>query len=224
MSIYSHSFLLLLCTCTTFIQPVPYWWILELFLTFAITTNAAKNILVHTSFCTFASVSLGESFRSVTAGSRVNSLATATTGTVPPALYPHQWYVRMYSEASDLKAYQGWEPWHLKISYENYEEKSSRWLVPRGSVQFTDCAVYSQKPCTRKYQWKVFDNVKCSYFFLKWSSNDLLIEMSRRCHIQLWHQKKPSYHHPFQRTCLTVNIQVCEMDQKLIIRWAMWGS
>ena len=146
MSIYSHSFLLLLCTCTTFIQPVPYWWILELFLTFAITTNAAKNILVHTSFCTFASVSLGESFRSVTAGSRVNSLATATTGTVPPALYPHQWYVRMYSEASDLKAYQGWEPWHLKISYENYEEKSSRWLVPRGSVQFTDCAVYSQKP------------------------------------------------------------------------------
>lgn len=52
----------------------------------------------------------------------------------------------MYSEARDLKAYQGWEPWNLKISYENYEEKSSRWLVPRGSVQFTDCAVHSQEP------------------------------------------------------------------------------
>lgn len=103
-SVYSHSFVLLkstlLCTCTTLTQPVPYWWILEFFLTFAITTNAAKNILVNTSFCTSASVSLGEISRRVTAGSRVNSLATDKlwpTGTLsPPAIckkvFRAQWF------------------------------------------------------------------------------------------------------------------------------------
>lgn len=66
---------------------------------------------------------------------------------------------------------------------------------------------------TRKYQWKVFDNYKGSYFFLKW-----FVDCSvNRCHCPVMTPEITIILPYFLvSVSLTVNIQVHEMNQKLI--------
>lgn len=73
------------------IQPTsPIVMTFELFPIFAFTSNAAKNILAQTSFCTFANVYLGQMPRIRIAGSRENLLDIAkfcpTSTTSPPVI------------------------------------------------------------------------------------------------------------------------------------------
>ena len=78
---------------------------------------------------------------------------------------------------------------------------------------------------TRKYQWKVSDNVKCSYFFLKWSSNGWNVWNVKEMSCPAVTPEKAIVSPSFPANLsLIVNIQVCEMDQKLLIAWVMWGS
>lgn len=68
--------------------------------------------------------------------------------------------------------------------------------------------------------WKVsmeaFDNYKGSYFFLKWSLNDSLTEMSRRCHCPARTPERIiTSPHFLTSLSLTVNRQVREIQQEL---------
>lgn len=65
---------------------------------------------------------------------------------------------------------------------------------------------------TRKYQWKVSDNYKGSYFFFKRSLNHLLTEMSRGCHYPVMTPEITiTSLHFLTSLSLTLNIQVHEM-------------